>query len=282
MLVFKVKEELKSYLHTFLEKNKSIGFAPTMGALHQGHLSLVEKSNSENDITVVSIFVNPTQFDNPEDLENYPNTLEQDLKLLKETNCDVVYVPSAEDIYSKNIVSKSFDFDGLELEMEGKFRTGHFDGVGTVVKTLFEIVKPTNAYFGEKDFQQLQIIKKMVEKEQLKVNVIGCPIHRESDGLAMSSRNLRLSDSHRKEANFIYKTLLAVKDNFSKFSISETEQWVHSEFKDHPSLSLEYFVIADEKTLKPITEKSAKTTPRGFIAVYADSIRLIDNISLNY
>lgn len=280
MLVFKAKGDLKSYLDPFLEKKDKIGFVPTMGALHQGHLSLVENSKQENDLTVVSIFVNPTQFDNSEDLVNYPKTLDADLELLKMAGCDVVYVPTANDVYSNKVISQSFDFDGLENEMEGKFRNGHFDGVGTIVKTFFEIIKPTNAYFGEKDFQQLQIVRKMVEKEHLQVNVIGCPIYREDDGLAMSSRNLRLSENHRKAAGFIYKTLLGSKEYFSNHSTLETENWVRNQFENHPLFELEYYSIADETSLKSLVDKSNSSYPRAFIAVYADSIRLIDNISL--
>mgnify|MGYP000197491718 FL=1 len=163
MKIFYTKQEIKAYLATLKEDNKSIGFVPTMGALHQGHLSLIKKAKKKNDITVVSIFVNPTQFDKKEDLEKYPKTIEEDTKLLESVSCDVLFFPTVEEIYSDNITSKKFDFDGLENQMEGKFRDGHFDGVGTIVKTFFEIIEPNRAYFGLKDFQQLQIIKKMVK-----------------------------------------------------------------------------------------------------------------------
>ena len=264
-----------------LAENKTIGLVPTMGALHKGHVSLIETAKAENDITVVSIFVNPTQFDKQEDLTNYPRTLESDLELLKDVKCDVVYVPSPEDIYNNNVISEKFDFDGLEKEMEGKHRKGHFDGVGTIVKKLFEAVKPTNAYFGEKDFQQLQIIKKLAEKYHIPVKVIGCEIYREKDGLAMSSRNLRLTEQQRKEAPFIYKTLKKAKQLFAKKSINEVKKWVEKEFAQNQILTLEYFDIADINTLKSAKRKGKKTIYRGFIAVYADNIRLIDNIPLN-
>ena len=214
MKIFNTKQEIKSYLTTQKEEHKTIGFVPTMGALHQGHLSLVKKAKKKNDIVVVSIFVNPTQFDKKEDLTNYPKTIENDTQLLESISCDVLFFPSVEEIYDHHILSEKFDFDGLEHQMEGKFRPGHFDGVGTIVKTLFKIVAPNKAYFGQKDFQQLQIIKKMVRKNRLNVKIKGCPIFRENDGLAMSSRNTRLSKEQRAAAPFIYKVLKKVRKKF--------------------------------------------------------------------
>jgi pantoate--beta-alanine ligase len=279
MLVFakikSIQQKIKS-----LPKGTSIGFVPTMGALHQGHLSLVEKAKKENDIVIVSIFVNPTQFDKEEDLVNYPKTIDTDLSLLKSVFCDLVFTPTAEEIYANNIISTSFNFDGLEHQMEGKFRLGHFDGVGTIVKRLFEIVTPTKAYFGEKDYQQLQIIKKMVKKNQLPVKIVPCEIFREEDGLAMSSRNTRLTNEHRNIAPFIYKTLKQAKINFGTKNAIEIIQWVENEFKKQPLLELEYFEIADEETLQTVKNKNVKQKYRAFIAVFAGKIRLIDNISL--
>lgn len=264
-------------------QNKSLGFVPTMGALHNGHLSLVSKALNENDEVVVSVFVNPTQFNKKEDLEKYPRDLECDINLLKtlSNNNIIIYTPSINDIYGTNIKALKFDFDGLENEMEGKFRPGHFDGVGTVVKRLFEIVKPDTAYFGEKDFQQLQIIKKLVEKLQLSVKVIGCEIYREENGLALSSRNERLKSKQKKAASAIFKTLKSAREKFKKQSAKTTTNWVIKEFAKHKLLELEYFIIADVKTLKEIKRKSSKKTYRAFIAVYADTVRLIDNIALN-
>jgi len=281
--VFTTKEDISIIIEALNAQNKSVGFVPTMGALHLGHLSLVSRALNENDEVVVSIFVNPTQFNKKEDLEKYPRTLERDLILLKtlSKNNIIIYAPSVNDIYNLHIKAIDFDFDGLENEMEGKFRTGHFDGVGTVVKRFFEIVKPDNAYFGEKDFQQLQIIKKLAEKFHLPVNVIGCEIYREESGLALSSRNERLSVGHKKAAPFIYKTLKAAKEKFRKQSAKKVTDWVVKEFTEHPLLELEYFIIADVKTLKKINIKSRKKTYRAFIAVYAEDIRLIDNIALN-
>jgi len=279
MLVFakikSVQQKIKS-----LKKGTTIGFVPTMGALHKGHLSLIEQAKKENDVVVVSIFVNPTQFDKKEDLINYPKTIDTDLSLLKSVFCDIVFTPTAEEIYSNNIQSQSFSFDGLEHQMEGKFRDGHFNGVGTIVKRLFEIVTPHKSYFGEKDFQQLQIIRTMVKKHQMPLKVIGCDIYREDDGLAMSSRNARLTKEHRKIAPFIYKTLKQAKIEFGTKNALEVVNWVEQEFDKQPLLELEYFEIADEDTLLTIENKNPKQKYRAFIAVFADKIRLIDNISL--
>ena len=279
MFVFNNIKNLQEHLSS-IKDDKNIGFVPTMGALHEGHLSLIKKAQEKSDLVVVSIFVNPTQFDKPEDLVKYPRTLENDLKLLESVNCNVVFTPTSKEIYGDAIQSNSFTFDGLEHQMEGKFRDGHFDGVGTIVKRLFEIVKPTNGYFGEKDFQQLQIIKKMVEKHNVPVNIVGCKIYREDDGLAMSSRNTRLTSEHRLAAPFIYKTIKKARKKFKKKSAKKVINWVKKKFKKHPLLELEYFEIADEKTLQTITKKDGDKNYRAFIAVFAGEIRLIDNIKL--
>lgn len=279
MLIFTEIKSLQQKIKS-LENGTLIGFVPTMGALHEGHLSLVEKAKKENDIVVVSIFVNPTQFDNADDLINYPKTLEKDLSLLKAANCDIVFTPTPEEIYADNIQSQSFDFDGLEFQMEGKFRAGHFNGVGTIVERLFKVVKPHKAYFGEKDFQQIQIIRKMVEKKNIPVQIISCPIHREKDGLAMSSRNTRLTTAQRAEAPFIYETLKKAKTLFGTKNAAEVIKWVENEFKNHPLFNLEYVEIADEETLLPVEIKNSTKKYRAFIAVFAGKVRLIDNISL--
>ncbi|RKE98588.1 pantoate--beta-alanine ligase [Ichthyenterobacterium magnum] len=283
MNVFYNKIDLNHCLETLKSQKHSLGFVPTMGALHQGHLSLIKKGLQNNDFVAVSIFVNPTQFDNKEDLIKYPRTLENDVELLKTVskNKVFVYAPTVEDIYGDNIKSTHFSYDGLEHEMEGRFRDGHFDGVGTIVKRLFEIIKPDNAYFGEKDFQQLMIVKKLAEKYKLPVNVVGCVIHREKDGLAMSSRNVRLKPAYRTASPFIYKTLIEAKAKFKNESTNKVTKWVTAQFEKHNLLELEYFIIADTETLKTAQRKSNKKTYRAFIAVYADDIRLIDNIALN-
>ena len=282
MPIFYGKAALIDYLKSIKTQNSTIGFVPTMGALHQGHLSLMQQSFAENDTTVVSIFVNPTQFNNSEDLSKYPRTLEADIAKINGLSTDIVlYAPSVDDIYDGKVLSQAFDFDGLENQMEGKFRPGHFDGVGTIVKRLFEIVTPTNAYFGEKDFQQLQIVKKMVKKNKLEVNVIGCAIFRESNGLAMSSRNERLTAQQRADGSLILKTLNHAKEKFKTNSATAVTQWVEKSFSASTSFELEYFQIADETTLRPCLRKSSTKKYRAFIAVTVNNIRLIDTISLN-
>ena len=289
MQVFETILELQKDL-SIIKNNKTVGFVPTMGALHKGHLSLIKQAKKENDIVVVSVFVNPTQFDNKKDLDKYPITIEADLELLKSVHCDVVFIPTVAEIYSENIQSQHFNFGGIEHEMEGKFRDGHFDGVGTIVKRLFNIVTPNKAYFGEKDFQQLQIIKKLVEIENLPIEIIGCKIFREKDGLAMSSRNTRLTSEMREAAPFIYKTLKKAKKKFGTKSANKVTKWVEKKFKKHSLLKLEYFVIANACNLKTLDEPKEKREKRkensdgqdyrAFIAVFAGEIRLIDNLGL--
>lgn len=282
MHIFYGKAPLIAHLNSSQFIDSTIGFVPTMGALHDGHLALMERSLRENEYTVVSIFVNPTQFNNPEDLAKYPRTLDEDVRKITALNPEVIlYAPSVDDIYDGKPVSQSFDFDGLENQMEGKFRPGHFDGVGTIVKRLFEIVTPTHAYFGEKDFQQLQIVKKLVAKNQLPVTIVGCPIYREANQLAMSSRNERLSADERNQASIIYQTLLQAKVLFQNETIESAIQLVQQTFKNHPLFNLEYFVIADEETLLSSITKEENKNYRAFIAVFVNNIRLIDTISLN-
>ncbi|WP_047549805.1 pantoate--beta-alanine ligase [Psychroserpens sp. Hel_I_66] len=283
MTIFENKADLILFVDSLKSENKTLGFVPTMGALHEGHSSLIIKALEQNDFAAVSIFVNPTQFDSKEDLVKYPRTLESDVALLKQISEEriLVYAPPVDDIYGDSVTSVSFSFDGLEHEMEGKFRNGHFDGVGTIVKRLFEIVRPDKAYFGEKDFQQLMIIKKLSEKHNLPVEVIGCKIHRATDGLAMSSRNMRLKPKYREAAPFIYKTLETAKRKFGTNSANKVTEWVINEFANHSLLELEYFIIADIETLREVKRKSKLKSYRAFIAVYADDIRLIDNIALN-
>lgn len=282
MIVFRKKDELNAKISSLKEENTTVGFVPTMGALHQGHLSLVEEALANNNLVIVSIFVNPTQFDNSEDLKKYPRNLQQDVDLLNTLSDKIiVYAPTVEDIYEGETKSRKFNFDGLEHQMEGKFRDGHFDGVGTIVKLLFDIVKPNNAYFGEKDFQQLAIIKKLVSKYNIPVNIVGCKIKRDNNGLALSSRNIRLKPEHKVVAPFIYKTLKAAKEKFGTKSANKVVEWVENQFANHELLELEYFTIADEATLKTVKRKSKNKQYRAFIAVYAGKIRLIDNIALN-
>jgi len=280
MLIFRTKKELAGHLSSFY-KTSGLGLVPTMGALHSGHESLVKRAVAENDKVVVSIFINPTQFNNKEDLKKYPKTLEADLLLLQKISGDIIiFTPTAKEIYDNKVQSKSYDFEGLDKIMEGAFRDGHFNGVGTIVEAFLHLIKPDRAYFGEKDFQQLQIIKKLVEIRKIPVEIIGCPIVREASGLAMSSRNERLSKTVRQNASFIYKTLLTAKEKFGTKSAKFTMNWVEERFKKHPDLQLEYIEIADVDTLTPVQRKNNKLKYRAFIAVYADGIRLIDNIAM--
>lgn len=282
MHVFDHKKDLISFLEKEKNKNRTVGLVPTMGALHKGHLSLIKGALEQNDWVVVSIFVNPTQFNKKDDLEKYPRNLEHDLQQLKSVSDDlIVFTPLAEEIYNGNVRSQSYEFDGLDKVMEGEFRTGHFDGVGTIVELFLKIVSPDRAYFGEKDFQQLQIIRKMVETKKLPYKIVGCPIEREPHGLAMSSRNERLSKTTREQAGFIYNTLESARAKFGTESAKEIADWVTVQFDKNPVFDLEYFEIADEDTLTPILKKQEKRKYRAFIAVYADDVRLIDNLRLN-
>ncbi|MGQ8867979.1 pantoate--beta-alanine ligase [Myroides sp. TSA_177.3] len=282
MFLFHTKVELQAYLETFHKANQSIGLVPTMGAIHRGHLSLMEQSLQENGCTVVSIFVNPTQFNNAEDLAKYPRTLERDLEIIRSLSEQiVVFSPSVEEIYAGETVAKKFDYDGLEFEMEGAQRPGHFDGVGTIVKKLFDLVEPTKAYFGEKDFQQLQIIRKLVEKEQVPVTIVGVPIFRATDGLAMSSRNERISTTGLQQSTFLYQVLKQAQELFKTESIEKVNQFVESQFKNNSTFDLEYFTIADEETLKVATAKQAGHKYRGFLVAHIEGVRLIDNLSFN-
>lgn len=282
MQIFKEKAALERAVSEIEQAGKSIGFVPTMGALHQGHLSLVKQAAKVCEVVVVSIFINPTQFENPSDLQNYPRTLEADIMQLGELKLDlIIFVPNASELYGKKIEAERFFFDGLENQLEGKFRAGHFDGVGTVVKKLFEIVKPSKAFFGEKDYQQLQIVRKLTEKSKLPVEIIGCPIERETNGLARSSRNERLSLPQREKASFIYNILLEVKEKFGTERAKTIKEWVENEFQSQSLLKLEYFEIADGISLTAAEEISPGISYRAFIAAYAGEIRLIDNIALN-
>lgn len=279
MFVFRQIKNLQEHLHS-LPRENTIGFVPTMGALHEGHLSLIEIAKQHCDCVVVSIFVNPTQFDKPEDLQRYPKTLSNDIELLKSSSCAVVFCPDAEEVYDGLVQRDQFSFAGLDLQMEGKFRPGHFEGVATVVNRLFAIVKPNKAFFGEKDFQQLQIIKNMVSTLNLPIDIVGCPIVRELDGLAMSSRNVLLSDAQRSKASLIYKTLSQVAVMSATTSVKELYSFVQNVFKEEALFQLEYFQIVDESTLNEIDRIEYSVSNRAFIAVFAGNVRLIDNVKI--
>ena len=268
MEIFKTKKPLLDFVERQKEMGKRIGFAPTMGALHQGHISLYAQARKENDLVISSIFVNPTQFNNPQDLGKYPRNIEKDIQLLEESGfVDAVYIPEVSDIYPEVLESKEYDFDGLENEMEGKFRPGHLNGVGTVVEELFRQVKPDNGYFGDKDYQQLAIIKKLTEKLKLPIKIYGVPIFREKNGLAMSSRNQRLNPEEREAAKIIYETLVKVNDWFRVITIPEINDRVQEIFDDQPGMKLEYFEIADEATLKQTDFFYKDKSYRAFISI---------------
>lgn len=282
MEVFKNKKTLHDYIERQKEMGKKIGFAPTMGALHRGHISLYEAARNENDLVISSVFVNPTQFNNPTDLEKYPRDVENDIQILEKSGVvDAVYIPEVSDIYPEGLSSKTYDFGGIENEMEGKARPGHFNGVGTVVEELFLQVKPDNAYFGEKDFQQLAIIQKLVKNLNLPVKIHGVPIYREENGLAMSSRNQRLSTSQRDAARVIHETLLKVNDWFRIITVPEINSRVKDIFEDQKGMVLEYFEIADEETLKETDFFYKDRNYRAFIVVFVGEVRLIDNMHLD-
>jgi pantoate--beta-alanine ligase len=282
MKVFKNLASIKEVLEAKKKSGFSIGFVPTMGALHKGHLSLLKRAMEENEYTVISIFINPSQFNNNTDFEKYPRTEEEDLKMLSSFEGNVlVYIPEFQDVYPDGLKSEKFDFGGMENEMEGKFRPGHFDGVGSVLKAFFNTLQPDKSYFGEKDFQQLQIVKKLVAVENIPTEIVACPILREPTGLAMSSRNERLNEKQRGEASLIYNILKHVKEDFGTKNVTELYNWVENQFKNNEILDLEYFEITDEDTLKKISQKAPEKKYRAFIAVFAGEIRLIDNIALN-
>ncbi|ATN04123.1 pantoate--beta-alanine ligase [Chryseobacterium indologenes] len=282
MEVIKNSKVLKDFIERQKEMGKRIGFAPTMGALHKGHLSLYEEARKDNDLVISSIFVNPTQFNNPEDLEKYPRDINRDILILENSGLvDAVYIPEVVDIYPEKAESQHYDYDGLENEMEGKSRPGHFDGVGTVVEELFRQVQPGNAYFGEKDFQQLAIIKKMVEKKHLPVNIKGVPIYRAENGLALSSRNQRLHEDRKETSKVIYETLKKVNDLFRTVSVPEIKERVTDIFDQQQGMRLEYFLIADEDTLKETDFFYKDRNYRAFIVVVVDGVRLIDNMHLD-
>ncbi|WPO83534.1 pantoate--beta-alanine ligase [Chryseobacterium sp. JJR-5R] len=282
MEVLKSKKVLQDFIERQKEMGKKIGFAPTMGALHNGHLSLYKEARKENDLVVSSIFVNPTQFNNAEDLEKYPRDINRDISILEKSGLvDAVYIPQVSDIYPEKTESQHYEFDGLENEMEGKSRPGHFDGVGTVVEELFRQVKPDSAYFGEKDFQQLAIIKKMVEKKKIPVKIKGVSIFRAENGLALSSRNQRLLQDRREASKVIFETLNKVNDWFRIVTVPEIKERVQDIFDHQRGMQLEYFLIADEKTLKETDFFYKDCNFRAFIVVMVDGVRLIDNMHLD-
>jgi pantoate--beta-alanine ligase len=275
-------KQISKIVHQAKSNGKSVGFVPTMGALHHGHASLIDYALKDCALIIVSIFVNPTQFNNASDLDKYPRTLDKDLDFLAHYGDKVVvYAPTATEVYGSEVSSTPYNFGAIEKVMEGEHRPGHFDGVGTVLNLLFRQVNPDKAYFGEKDYQQLAIVRKLVEKEKLPLEIIGCPIHRQEDGLAMSSRNARLNENQLAIAPFIYEVLQYVKNNFDTHSALQLRNYVSAAFEKKEGLELEYFEIANIKNLSTLSRKRKNQQYRAFLAVYAGEIRLIDNIALN-
>jgi pantoate--beta-alanine ligase len=278
MQIYKTIESLQKALSEAQKQSKCIGFVPTMGALHLGHLSLIGKSLLNKDMVVASIYVNPSQFNDPNDLKNYPRDIEKDLQMLESEGCNIVFIPDDREMYPEPD-TRVFDFGIMERIMEGTHRPGHFNGVAQIVTKFFDIVQPYRAYFGQKDFQQLAIIRKLVSDMNYPIEIIACPIIRESDGLAMSSRNQLLTPEHRNAAPLIYKTLKAAKAMAGKADLNEINSYVQSTFNSNTYLKLEYFQLVETSSLKPVGFLSLKQPITACIAVKAGGIRLIDNIN---
>jgi len=295
METFKLIDDIKKYLSEEYNKGKTIGFVPTMGALHKGHISLINKAKEECDIVVSSIFVNPTQFNDLNDLVHYPHTPEQDFKMLEAAGCNAIFAPEIQEMYNPQELElkkqgiedkswangKNIDFGVLEKVMEGAHRPGHFNGVAQVVSKLFNIIQPHKAYFGQKDFQQLAIIRSLIKQLALPIEIISCPIMREPNGLAMSSRNERLTKTERACASLISKTLFKVQKLKSKKSVAELKIIAEQEIKKEPSIQLEYFEIADAETLQPLPDIGLAKNAVACIALKLGTVRLIDNVMLS-
>lgn len=277
MKILHTKEALKGEIVLQKEAGKTIGFIPTMGALHSGHISLVKEAGLQTDFVVVSIFVNPTQFNDKNDLDNYPRNLEADVAMLKNTPCELVFAPSANEMYPEED-TRQFDFGKLGEVMEGEHRPGHFNGVAQIVSKLFDAVQPSKAFFGRKDFQQLAIIQNMVTKLDYNIEIVPCDIVREPDGLAMSSRNKRLTFEQRQNSSVISKTLFDAVKKVPNLSVEKIKNWVVSAIDANPYLETEYFDIVDDKTLQSITSWDETDNKTGCIAVYCGEVRLIDNV----
>ena len=281
MLILRTAAEIEQFVSRELANGHSIGFVPTMGALHDGHLSLVTRAVDENDVTVVSVFINPTQFNNPQDLATYPRDEEEDFRKLAKAHASVVFAPSVEEMYPEGVESRKrreFTLGIQSKVMEGKYRPGHFQGVAEIVAKLFALVRPTRAYFGEKDFQQIAVIRNMVNTEGLEVEIVACPIRRDDDGLALSSRNALLSPSQRAIASEIHKTLEYSLEYAKSHSVKATHDTVVERIDAIPEMKVEYFEIVDGRTLLPIDEWNESPWIVGCITVYCGKVRLIDNI----
>lgn len=278
MKIIRTVKELKEAVNALKAEGKSVGLVPTMGALHDGHISLVERARSGNDAVVVSVFVNPTQFNNPDDLRTYPRTEEADCRRLDEAGVDIAFIPTVEEMYPEPD-TRQFDLGAVAAVMEGAMRPGHFNGVAQVVSRLFAMVNPDRAYFGEKDFQQIAVIRRMVELEKFPIEIVSCPIKRESDGLALSSRNVRLSAHQREIAPNIHRVLKeSVGRKLAGASLEEVKHWVIDSINAYPEMEVEYYEIVNAADMQPVTEWGDCFEPVGCITVYLGDVRLIDNI----
>lgn len=277
MEIIRTVELLRRRVEEEKQCGRTVGLVPTMGALHAGHVSLIDRARKENDIAVVSVFVNPTQFNNLEDLRSYPRTEDADCEKMTNAGVDIAFIPSVEEVYPEPD-TRIFDLGPVAEVMEGPMRPGHFNGVAQIVSKLFDMVQPHRAYFGEKDFQQIAVIRRMVELEGFNIDIIDCPIMREIDGLAMSSRNVRLTPSQRQIAPAIYKALVASIDYAKSHSVKETKQHVIDEINAQPEMEVEYYEIVDSLTMQPINNWDDSNCPVGCITVYCGEVRLIDNI----
>ncbi|MCM1292917.1 MAG: pantoate--beta-alanine ligase [Bacteroides sp.] len=278
MKVIRTVRELRKAMQAHRDRGQSIGLVPTMGALHQGHLSLMKRAREDNDIVVASVFVNPTQFNNPEDLRTYPRTEEADCTAMESVGVDYAFIPSVEEIYPEPD-TRQFDLGPVAEVMEGAMRPGHFNGVAQIVSRLFEMTTPTRAYFGEKDYQQIAVIRRMAEIEDFDIDIIACPIMRHPDGLAMSSRNVRLTPEQRAIAPKIHETLAASLPMAKTQSVADTIRFVVDTIDSYPQMRTEYYQIVDGKTMQPIADWTETDCPVGCVTVYCGDVRLIDNIT---
>ena len=279
MQIFTTVADIQNHLATLHSQGLSIGFVPTMGALHQGHLALVRHASTDNDITVVSIFVNPTQFNNQTDLEKYPRDTATDIEMLRSTDCDIVFIPSVKEVYPNKPESIKIDLKGIDQGMEGTHRPGHFDGVATVINRFFEILSPTRAYFGQKDYQQLLVIEQLTKTMKLPVEIVGHQIERSEQGLALSSRNQRLTEEEKEKALIIYQSLKWMRENAKTLSPKTLTEEITSRFKTS-QLELEYVQIVDQNSLQDIDQWGNTKHARAFIAAFISGVRLIDNMQL--
>lgn len=282
MKIIRSVAQLRDAVASLKAEGKSVGLVPTMGALHAGHISLVDRARAENGALVVSVFVNPTQFNNPTDLQTYPRTEEADCEKLRAAGVDIAFIPTVEEMYPEPD-TRVFDLGQVAAVMEGPMRPGHFNGVAQVVSKLFSFVQPDRAYFGEKDFQQIAVIRRMVELEKFPIEIVDCPICREADGLALSSRNVRLTPENRKVAPNIHRVLAESVDKAKTESLPQVKQWVIDTLNSYPQFEVEYYEIVDPLTMQPLSawNESKNGAPVGCITCYCGDVRLIDNIKYN-